>query len=233
MNMKLVETQPFEPLGYNAGALKEVESIVRVRKDITPIDIKSEFYYFVSYSLGDFDLEPLDLPIGAIIMTMHRKEDPQIVYSTARYVLDTHISDEDLGIMLIGYPEDEILGSRGVFMLSTIFVVDYPEELLNKGRFGKIYDWLSDGVQNIMSLFSGDDPEVLLYEGSERYHWDGELYVWHDSRITNDQIINGRIDMEEFNERCIDCLLEKFINTFDSFESIDISIGYTKDFLRM
>ncbi len=192
----------FSDLGINVI----FEKIAELYKEYIPTRFGANFSCFIGYTLGDADIEFSDLPMDVILMTMHREDYPYTVYSLSKYIS---------GGLFAPCPNYEV---------KIDFPAMYPTRKFNEDVHR------CDGVYMINLTFQGDKLEILSDGDRETYNWYGKYDLWHNAEINDREIMKGNIDMVEFNKYCLDFLTDELINSFDSYESIDVSIGYTRTY---
>ncbi len=90
----------------------------------------------------------------------------------------------------------------------------------------KMYSKVNEA--NIINItFSADGPQVLFDGENEVYSWNERIYLWSDPEINGREMTVRNTDILEFNKYCIDFLVDELINSFDSYESINVGICYT------
>ncbi len=227
MVMQLVHRYSFVPEAYT-GTCEEIEEIIQLLEDIILFNLGREFSDFISYSYGDTDVEFSKSFMDVIVMTMHREDYPYTVYSYSKYLpsfwakyVDRYV-EEDLSIMYPNNHGNEDIRDEcdDVYILNIISVADLPEVLLNEETSTEMYNWYGR-----VDLWHED---AIGYKDIEKRDIPGFGYYSLDEHTCTINRVAGCIS--ELNRCHLDFLTDELINSFDSYESIDISIGYKDKF---
>ncbi len=203
MVMELVHRYPFT----SESSLETLEEINYIFDEVYYIlsgVMWDSYPIYVGYSLGDTDVQFRDLPIGLVCMTMYREDYPYTVDSisaflnpsTAKYI-DMHAEE----------------------YLPVVFSNNH--EYFNQEMYSKVSEI------NITNITSAEDSYQVLFEGEKKaYVWYGGIYLWGDPEINGREMTVDNTDMLEFNKYCIDFLVDELIDSFGSYEDIDVLILY-------
>ena len=199
MTMELVHRYTFDPETYT-GTFEEIEYFVKV---FTPIlsDYEIRDHFFTENSFKDSGIELSELNVtGSTFMIMHREEWPYTVVSFP---------------YLLGLGSGLSLHDSGVYNFSVINSADHVSEKIS---------FESPAMFLVNITFSLDRKISLDLESDFHriYKWYAKVDLWYDSDSSIEEFLH-RFDV---NTKNMGFFINDFVNSFDSYEGIDVNIGH-------